>query len=435
MRSLLRRVFGREGTRALATNSIWSIAATGVRALAVLAETVLLTRFLTPTQLGVFLLVLAFPEAVQQVLDFRVTDATIRYLGEFVERAQPRYAVALLKLLWLVDVAVGAIAFGLVAGTAWLVAPHLLQGNASWSLIVIYAFGVFIGTLDTASGAVMRVLDQFGLAFLVGGLADVVRVLGVAAALSAGAGLTGLVWTRVAVIALTTVLLAAGALWASRSFIKGELAAPVSLLRPRLREITHFLVGTNLIGVIRALSTKLDVILIGFLLTPAAVAVYKVALQFARLPLLLSDALYIAVYPQFAREVAGANRLDDAKALGAQLSRWLLLAAIPATAVGIAFSEPLIELVAGEDFGAAAAPFRVILLGIMPWLVVFWTPALILSMGRARTLMMFGLVSVVAQFAVLVAAVPFWGASGAAAGVASAYLVAFALHVWYVRRL
>src|SRR5436190_578561 len=118
--SHFRRFFD-ESFRSVARNSTWSIATTAVTAAAFFLETVVLARHFGRTQYGVYLLVIAYPEAVQLFLDFRTREAMTRYLGRFLARDEKGEAVAVVKLLWVVDLCVVVFAFVLVFVTAPLV--------------------------------------------------------------------------------------------------------------------------------------------------------------------------------------------------------------------------------------------------------------------------------------------------------------------------
>ncbi|MGH3427167.1 MAG: lipopolysaccharide biosynthesis protein, partial [Mycobacteriales bacterium] len=196
-------------------------------------------------------------------------------------------------------------------------------------------------------------------------------------------------------------------------------------------EIRRFLIGTNVLGAIRAISTKLDTILVGAIATPAAVAIYRIALQFAKVPLLVADALFSVVYPDFARDI-GAGRQAQAEAHARRLTVLLAPAGLVVGAA-IALEAPaLVDLVVGASFRSAATPLRITLIGIVPSVVVFWAPALLLALGRATDLVRVVGLAVAGQFTAIVALVPSFGPSGAAAGFAIAYLLALLLQVRFL---
>ena len=138
-------------------NSSWSIAATFVTAGSLFIEIILLARYLGRDVFGVYLLVLAYPQAVQAILDFRTREAMTRYLGEFVTLRQKEYAVAIVKLLWLIDLLVAAAAFAIVVGTASFVAPHLTEDPNGAHLMQVYALAMVLGAIDNTAGTILQV--------------------------------------------------------------------------------------------------------------------------------------------------------------------------------------------------------------------------------------------------------------------------------------
>ena len=105
----------------------------------------MLSRYFGRTDYGVYLLVIAYPEAVQLLLGFRTREAITKYLGGFLARDEKREAVAVVKLLWVVDLAVVILAFAIVFVTAPLVAPHLTGASSSIALTRLYWSAMLLG--------------------------------------------------------------------------------------------------------------------------------------------------------------------------------------------------------------------------------------------------------------------------------------------------
>ena len=89
-------------------------------------------------------------------------------LGGFLARDEKDEAVAVVKLLWIVDVCVVSLAFVIVFVTAPLVAPHLTDDPSSTELMRVYAAAMLLGGLDATAGSILRVFDRFRLSFLTG---------------------------------------------------------------------------------------------------------------------------------------------------------------------------------------------------------------------------------------------------------------------------
>ena len=418
---------------ALVRNSAWALASTAVIAVAVLVETIILARYLEPEELGVLLLVIAFPEAVQQLLDFRIKDAMTKYLSEFLAHDRPAHAVALVKMLWLIDMAVGALALLIVLAAAGVAEALFIDDPDASHLIRIYAIGMFFACLDSAAGSVLRVMDRFGLAFAAGATGIAGRLALIVLVVSVGGGLEGLVWARVGGEVFLAALQGAASFAVLLPLLRRQRSAPVSLLGERRREIRSFLFHTNLTGVARMAATKLDTLLVGALATPAIVSFYKLGAQFGRAPALVTDALHVALYPSFARDFA-KGRMDQIRATARTSS--ILIAAVmaPVLVLGGLFGDTLIVALAGESFREAGTPMFLCLVGITPFVVFFWVPPLLLTTGHSGVLLRTVMIGVAVQLTALVLLVPGLDATGAALAFAIGNTLAVALSGAFVRR-
>ena len=414
-------------------NSAWAVASSAVIAFAIFVETIILARYLEPEEFGVLLLAIAYPEAVQQLLDFRIKDATTKYLSEFLAHDRPAHAIALVKLLWIIDVAVGAIALLIVLATAGVATGLFVDDPDASRLMTIYAIGMFFACVDSASGSVLRVMDRFGLAFAAGTSGIAGRLALVALVVVLGGGLEALVWARVGGEILLALLQGGATLMVLRPLLRHRRAAPISLLGERRREIRDFLFHTNLTGVARMASGKLDTLLVGALASPAIVSFYKLGLQFGRVPAVLTDALQVALFPSFARDFAKARmrQIRDTARTASFLMAGLML---PVLLVGGVFGEELIAAIAGDSFRAAGTPMFLCLLGITPIAVFFWVPPLLLTTGHSGVLLRTVIAGTVVQLIALVALVPGLEASGAALAFALGNFVGVGLAVGFVAR-
>ncbi|MDP9270171.1 MAG: lipopolysaccharide biosynthesis protein [Chloroflexota bacterium] len=414
-------------------NSAWALASSSVSAVAIFAETVILAHYLSPHDLGTFLLILAYPNAVQQLLDFRVRDGMTRYLPDFLTRDDKDAAVATIKLVWLLDVSVSAAAFLIVAATAGVAAAALVNGSSSAGLMIVFAGGLFFGSLDSASGTALRALERFALSFGVGAASALGRLALVGGVAVLGGGITELVWARAGAELLTTltqgtasVIVLVGLLWDHRH-------SPLNKLKPYQREIRRFLLSTNVAGMIRLASSTLDTILVGILSGPSTVAIYQIAIRFGRVPVLAADALSSVVFPAFVREMVH-GRVQRIRRIALRSSMLLTAPAIP---VGLALAlnaDSVIGFLAGDAYRAAGPGFALCLIGVVPFLVTYWATPLILTADHAPALVVFTAVSTAVQFVCIATLVPAFGASGAAAGTGALYLTGVLMQVGFVWR-
>jgi O-antigen/teichoic acid export membrane protein len=418
--------------RRLAGRSGWTIASTAVVTIAVFAETIVLARHFGVEQYGVLLLAIAIPEFILQILDFRIKDALTVYLSEALESGSHDVAVALLKLFWLIDVLVGVLALVLVLALANVAAEHLMQDPDAAELIRIYALGLVFSTLDGASGSVLRVLDRYPVAFFAGSVGIVVRVGLVLLAVSLFGSLESVTWARVAGEVALTLVMGTITLRLVWKLLHGQRHARISLLSDRRREIFRFLLSTNLTGLLKTASMKLDTILLAAFLSPSAVGLYRFALQFARAPVQLADALYAAVFPTVARGFATGRRSAVRRLLG-QTSQMLGIGMVAVLAVGLAFGSDLLELAGGRQYADGAAAFNIALVGVAPYFVFFWLRPVLLSAGHPGVILRTSTGVVALQMVLIAVLVPLWGVEGAALAVSVAGVAGVAYQLHFVR--
>lgn len=418
--------------RHLARNSIWSLATTAVVAGVLLAETVLLARHLGPISFGVYVLVIAYPEAVQLLLDFRTRETMTRYLGGFLARDEKERAVAVVKLLWLIDFGVALSAFLIVFATAPIVAPHVTDDPETVRLMQIYAFAILFGGLDATAGSVLRVLDRFRLSFLTGAGAMVFRLVLIVVLIAGGSELEGLIWARVAGELAATLVLGSAAFVLLKRLLWAQRRTGFSALTGLHKEVFHFLLHMNLQGSVRAAAAKLDVIVVGAMAGPGTAGVYKVGVQFGSSLLLFADPLFSAVYPLFSRARALGNE-REIRVIGRTMSVVVGAVVIPTALVLAAASGTILGALVGPAFAEAAPPMVIVLAGVVPAVVFFWGRPAMLALGDAGIATTIVSVAIAVQFTLLFVLVGRYGASGAAIGFAAMSLVTVALTLRYLR--
>lgn len=401
------------GLRSLWKNASWTSGSVAVSTVLLVLETVLVARFLGAAGLGHFVLVRAYPEAVQQLLDCRTRETIVKYLGEYVALGDRERGGGVVRLIWVVDAAAGLAALLIVLVTAPLAARYVAHDPAAAGLIALYALSQFVGTLDSASGSVVRVFDRFGVASAMGVSRATARFLAMLAALLLGGGVAALISVLVLVEVVYTVAAAYVGLSLLRRRIGFRVLGPIGDLGGRRREVLTFLLNTNIAGTLKMSSEKLVLVIVGVLGGTSVAAQYKVASQFGSALMLFSDPFYQVVYPTLSRMTA--LREWDAVFGGLRrLQRTTLAFALPAAVVASGLMVPAIPLVFGGEFRPAVIPAIVILWGVLPNVAFFWLRPLLLSLGEAERLVRYRAVASGIQLVAALALVGPAGALGAA---------------------
>lgn len=414
-------------------DSSWLIGQVAITTPLLFLETVLLARYLGAYGLGVYSLIIAFPETVLAFLTFRTRDAVTKYVGEFVAGNDSKAACATVRLIWLVDTCVGALAFLIIVLASTLATEVVIEDSQYARLVSLYGLGLFVGMTTVSGGSLLRVFGRFRLSAFLGTSAGVFRFVGVFAALAAGTGLNGAVVARVAADAFSALLVAVITWGVLRHELGFTIRGGVAAVRSRTRDIVRFLLHTNIASTFRLASDKIVILLLGVVVGPAATGLYKVALQLGTAVILLADPLYGVAYPEIAQSI-GSDSYEGVHRTMVRLSKWLGALAVALALLSLVLMRPAVVLVFGADFADAAPIAVVILVGSLPAMVLFWIRAVLLSQARTGELMAISagtsLVSVVGV-PLLASTVGLLGAAGVAG---STRALETGLQVWrYLR--
>jgi O-antigen/teichoic acid export membrane protein len=420
--------------RALGKNTSWIAAALGVNTVLLLVESIVAARVLGTSAFGAYVLIRAFPEAVQMFLDCRTRETIIRFLGEFVATGDNEAGGAVVRLVWVVDAIVGCLAFLLVFALAPVAATIVVHDTASAGLIRLYAVGMFASTLDSAWGSVARVLDRFRLSAVVGTVGSLLRFTLVTSAILLGYGVGGAIAGRVIAEVVYAAIAVAVALGLLRRGIGFRIFEGFKAVRRRRVEVFKFLLYTNISGTLKMSSDKLAVLLVGALGGARVAALFKVASQMGTAPLLLSDPFQGVVFPMLSKAVA-RREWDSAKQGMKQLTLIGVSVVLPTAAILSVTMPQLVALLFGRGYESASAAAVVVLWGVAPAIVIFWLRPLLLAMGEARLTMYIGAAASLAQVAATAALMPAFGLIGAAGALLAMYWLQAGLQLGMLSRV
>jgi O-antigen/teichoic acid export membrane protein len=179
-------------------------------------------------------------------------------------------------------------------------------------------------------------------------------------------------------------------------------------------------------GVITLLNLRLDFILLQLLAGPAVLGVYAVASKFAELVKTPGMALTYVLYPRFARDGAARAAADARRLMWKATLLTTGVAVVLLAAAGI-----VIPLVYGSAFASAVVPAQIILLGLTLDGLGGVITGFLYGTGRPglnSLAMGVGLAVTVVLDLILI---PRYGAAGAAAASAVAYVSSTLALVWF----
>ena len=353
-------------------------------------------RFLGDVEFGKFSFALMLGTIFETLMDFGFHQVIIREVARDRARAGDLLAHTLaIKLLW-----AGG---GLVA---LLVTATLLRGE--WDVrVACYVIGgslVMRSYMLTIRG-VLQGLERFGWdSFVV--LADrLILVVCGSAALAAGTGLRGLTISFV----LARALALAVAAWLTRVQLGG---VGMQFDRAIWRELHKSALPLGFFLVVLNLYSYIDSVMLGVMRGDADTGMYAAAYKtyegFSYAPSIIAAVLTPRLSRLFVMDRPAHRRLA---LIGVAAS--VALAVLVATP-GFVLAAPLIAFLFGSQFAPAAAPFRILCVGL-PFVFAIWIlHATVISVDKARLLVKAALAGLAVNVAINFWAIPRSGPLGAA---------------------
>ena len=354
-------------------------------------------RTLGEVEFGKFSFALALGTIFETLMDFGLHQVAIREVARDKSRAASVLQHTLgIKLLWTSG--------GLVA---LLISATLLRHEWDVRMACYLIGGALVARsfMFTIRG-VLQGLERFGWdSAVVLGDRVLLLVLG-AAVLASGGGLLAL---SAAFVVARVAALVFGA-WLTRAQLGG---VGLRYDRDIWRELQRSAVPFGLFLIVLNLYSYIDSVMLGVMRgdveTGVYGAAYKVYEGVGYLPGVVASVLTPRLSSLFMTDRSAHKRLM-LTGLSGSVSLALVVGVL-----GYWLAEPLIVLLFGANFAVAAAPFRILCLGLVFVFAIWTLHAAAISVNKERLLLRAALIGLVVNVAANAYAVPHYGASGAAA--------------------
>ena len=366
-----------------ATDLAVTVGGRGVQLLLALVGNIVSARALGPADFGRFGIVMAVVMIAGTLADAGLNQAAVKYIATTKEEGQGTDAARVYLLL--------RPAFGLAVMLAGLLVTwpmsSLVLGHSDLTPYLQLAFVTLLSlSVSSYPGTVLLGLGRFGRLGLAGVLNAAITLGGILLLLAVGQLNLGTLIAWNVVLPLVSsipawLLLPSG--WLPWRLSQGGTPSWRTLLQRdglagRMLGFGKWL-GLATLGSITAIQA--DMLLLGRLATPEAVGVYSVAVALAMRLDALNQSLILVMLPRANRlqgreEIRGYSR----RVLGGSL----LLAGLLVGAIFLA--QPLIELLYGESYRAAAGLFMVLLCVVLFDLVTSSVFLVALPLEKPRVL-------------------------------------------------
>jgi O-antigen/teichoic acid export membrane protein len=420
--------------RRLLSGSSWMVAGQLGAALLGLVQVAILSRALGKEGYGSLVLISTAALTVRQLLSVRVWEWTTQDYTHALEHGDANRAAFAIKSGLMTSALVNALAFVLLWAASSLVERHFLKGLVEARLVIAFG-GTFVGSFvyDTCF-AVLRAAGLFRYLSLQGLLVALARVivLGAAALSSHELERVVLAYVLFELGAGTWILLKTARVFTTR-FGAPFWRLPTPSFVAALRQNKRLLFFGSLLDTLKLATARVDILLLGYLASPSAVAVYQAAYNFIDGLNRLTTPVSLVAFSELSRSAAhgdGAAFMQTVR----RMCFWGLGAGAILGPTLFATAPLLVGVVYGSHFADSVPVLRTLAVTVL-WFAVIWMQPAFASAGKAHWGLEVIGVSSVLKLGLLLWLVPLHGAFGLGLTNACYQLVPLALLPWYVARL
>ena len=413
-------------------NTGWLLGGKGLSAVLSLIYLAIVARSLGVAGFGKFTLVLGAAQAIELLVSFQSWQIVVRYGIPHLTARRDTELNDLLRFCVVLDIAAALISAVLLAAVyigmgryfGWT--DKLVEGAIAFGVVFV------ISTHWTPIG-ILRMRDRFDTAAFADAATPIVRCIGAVVMLAIKPGAIGFfgVWAVAEFLTAVAYWTAALRLQPIRWDLRRGLG--LRTLAEANPGILKYALATNANSSLDVGGKQVALLMIGFLLNPAAVGGFRMAQQLAQGVAKFSQTMGRAIFPELMR-----SRTDGS---GEQAFATLLIRTFRLTAGGAAIvvtvvlllGKPLIQLIGGEQFLSAYPLLQILgLAAAIDFAAVAFEPALV-AMGRAGLALKLRLVSTIVLVGGIVGLTATLDTRGAALAVLAASLTSTVL-LWIVLR-
>ncbi|WP_336024178.1 flippase [Halobellus salinisoli] len=387
---------------------------------------VVLARYLlTPAEFGLLHYALSIIGVVAIFGTLGVPSAAARYVTEFAETAPGqvrhviRFSVAVVLTL---SVGISAV---LAVGS-----PHVasfLDEPGLAPLLVLGAGYVVCNTLRISFGRLFQAVNRVDWSGRLTAISGIARFTGAVALVLAGFGAAGALGGYVVGFAVTALV--GGVVFYRLSYTSFPSAAEArDGLRRRILEYSVPLTATRGANV---LDKRIDTVLVGLFLGPAAVGYYTIAKQVSEFGSIPAKSLGYTISPTVGEQRAKDDR-NRARRVYETSLRYVLLLYVPGMVGLILVAGPIVAHVFGPEYDGAAPVLQVMAGFMFVNAINKVTSDGLDFLGRARERAMVKTATAVANFLLNLVLIPRIGVVGAAVATVITYTVYTVANVYVI---
>ncbi|MBK9924802.1 MAG: lipopolysaccharide biosynthesis protein [Anaerolineales bacterium] len=349
-----------------------------------LLQGILVIRLLGDSSFGLLAVIMDFPSNVNRLLSFRMSEVTVKYMGEALAQNDKQRASALVKGIGLTEAATSVLAYLVLLLLSVLGAQIFAKDwPADWVAYLFRFYGLFLlaNIVYETSVGVLQAFDHFKKVALANFYQSIALTALIAAAFLFEWDIFGVLTAYLIGKTIAGFLIAGYAIHDLNDKLGRDWMRTSLKLVPDWKPILRFAFSTNLNGTVNLFARDNIRLYLAALLTTADVAYFALATRLINLVMTPLEPFIWPTYAEITKTIA-QKQWQATRKLLKQVSTigliWTLLAG-----GGLALiSWWLIPFMYGADMAPAYACFIILLIGYGVANVANWNRPLLLALGR-----------------------------------------------------
>ncbi|HET6538267.1 MAG TPA: oligosaccharide flippase family protein [Sphingopyxis sp.] len=425
------------GFARILANTGWLLGGKGVGAILSIIYLAIATRTLGVADFGRFALILSAAQAINIIMSFDSWQIIVRYGQDHLRAdAAPQGRDALNRLARfciIVDLAAAVIGCGLAVVLTLAFGP-LMGLSRDMAIEALLFCAVMLLTIRSTPMGILRLFDRFDAGALAETMIPIGRMIGALLVLATGPSIAGFLFAWAGAELLCAISYWWLALRAGKGRMGSWRAGRALDARHENPGLIGFMTTTNLQTTLSSMGQQAAVLFIGIFVGPTGAGLYRLANQLANSLSKISGLLSRSIFVELARtnSHAGAAEL---RALFRRTNRLALAAGAIIILLILAIGEPLLGLIAGQDFLPAYPILLVLGIAASIDLVGVSYRPLLMATDGARLSLIITCVSTATLLALLALWLPLYDTIGAAFANLAASILSFLLMGWASRNI
>ena len=390
---------------------------------------ILVVRLLGGSGFGLLTIVMDFASNVNRLLSFRMSEVTVKYMGEALAQDDRQRASALVKGIYLTEAVTSVIAYSVLFLLSVWGARTLAHDISLAAPFRFYGLFLLANLVYETSVGVLQAFDNFKKVALANFYQSIALTVVISLAFVLHWGLTGILTAYLIGKAVAGFMVTGFALYELNKNL-GHGWTRVSLtLVSEWKPILSFAFSTNLNGTVNLFARDNIRLYLAALLSTSAVGYFALASRLINLVMTPLEPFIWPTYAEITKTIAQkqwtATRklLKQVSSIGAA---WTLLAGGGLAAIGWW----LIPFMYGSAMSPAYPAFLILLVGYGVANIANWNRPLLLALGRPNLPLVVSAITGAVEIALLFVLVPSGGYLLGAAIVSGYFVISITWTAW-----